>query len=212
MPSPDSPNNVADVPLYNSRLINNYVEYAKKFYPELDTDSILGCAGIKTYEVEDPGHWLSQHQIDSFHKTLIQKTGNIRISREVGRYAASTQASGTLRQYALGFLTPTSAYGMFETLASKLGCAHTFKTKKIARNKVEITVTVAPGVNENPHQCENRIGLFEAMAKLFTNKFAKIEIYNQSSSSHNEEISLIMIRSQSWLKLEIKFEKSLERC
>ena len=175
MTSPDNSRYTVTDPLYNSRLINNYVEYAKKFYPELDIASVLSYAGITSYEVEDPGHWFSQKQVDRFHKILIQETGSPHISREVGRHAAATQASSALRQYALGFLTPTSAYGMFEKLASKLGRAHSFKTKKIAKNKVKISVTVALGVNENQHQCENRIGLFEALAKLFTNKYAQIE-------------------------------------
>ncbi len=49
------------------------------------------------------------------------------------------------------------------------------RTKKIGPNKVEIVATPNPGVNEKPYQCENRIGIFESLAKLFTDKLANIE-------------------------------------
>ncbi|MCK4788190.1 MAG: hypothetical protein KAV87_30890 [Desulfobacteraceae bacterium] len=35
-------------PLYNSRLIKNYVEFTKRFYPEVEIESILEYAGIAT--------------------------------------------------------------------------------------------------------------------------------------------------------------------
>jgi len=175
MTSPDGPHDRADDSLYSSRLTKNYVEYVKEFYPQLDIDPLLKHAGIKSYEIEDQGHWFSQRQVDRFHKILSSKTGDPDLPRKVGRYAVSSQASGTLRQYALGFTTPASAYRMLERLSSNLSRAFTLKVKQITRNKVEVTIKPKPGVQEMPYQCENRLGLFEAIAKLFTNKFANIE-------------------------------------
>jgi class 3 adenylate cyclase len=51
----------------------------------------------------------------------------------------------------------------------------TVKAKKLRENKVEIISTPNTGVDEKPYQCENRIGTFESVAKLFTDKFATIE-------------------------------------
>ncbi|MBU4425611.1 MAG: GAF domain-containing protein, partial [Proteobacteria bacterium] len=162
-------------PIYNSRIIKTYLEYLSKHYPDVDIDSLLDYAKMIKPEVEDPAHWFSQHQVDLFHEILQSKTNNPNIYREVGRYGAISKASGLVRQYVLGFVTPGAAYSMLARIASKLSRAQVFRTRQIAGNKVEITVTLAPGVKENPHQCENRIGLFEAMAKLFTNKFARVE-------------------------------------
>jgi class 3 adenylate cyclase len=164
-----------DNPLYNSRLVNNYIEYAEKHYPELNVDSLLSYAGITTYELEDQGHWFTQRQVDQFHKILTEKTGNPNISREVGRYAASSKASGAVKQYALGFMTPAAAYWVVKNLASRLTRGHTFRTRKLGQEKVEITCLPNPGVAEKPYQCENRMGMFESVAKLFTSKFAEIE-------------------------------------
>ncbi len=55
-------------PLYNSRLIKNYVEYIKKFHPDLDLQDILHYSWIRTYELEDQGHWFSQY---------LEKSGNL---------------------------------------------------------------------------------------------------------------------------------------
>jgi hypothetical protein len=114
MTSPSTaPSHIQD-PLYNSRLIKNYVEYIKKFHPDLDLDDILGFAWIRNYELEDQGHWFSQWQVDRFHERLAQKTGDSKISYKVGRYAANSQASGMLKNYVMGFMTPAAAYWLIE--------------------------------------------------------------------------------------------------
>ena len=105
------------VPLYNSRLIKNYVEFTERSYPEVEIESILEYAGINTYELEDEAHWFSQDQVDRFHQSLTQKTGDPNISREVGRYAASAKASGAVRQYVLGLMSPAAAYWLVKSLA-----------------------------------------------------------------------------------------------
>jgi len=175
MTSINNPNNKIDDPLYNSRLIKNYIEYTKKHYPEVDIDYLLSYAGITTYELEDQGHWFTQRQVDRFNEILTKKTGDTNISREMGRYAASSKASGAVKQYALGFMTPAAAYWVVKNLASRLTRAHTFKTRKLGPEKVEITSLPNPGVAEKLYQCDNRMGMFESVAKLFTNKFAEIE-------------------------------------
>jgi class 3 adenylate cyclase/predicted hydrocarbon binding protein len=161
--------------LYNSRLIQNYIEYTNKHHPEVDIHLLLGYAGITTYELEDQGHWFSQRQVDRFHDILVEKTRDPNISREVGRYAASSKASTVVKQYVLGFMTPAAAYWVVKNLASRLTRASSFKTRKLGPEKIEITCVPTPGVAEKPYQCDNRMGLFEAISKLFTNKFAKIE-------------------------------------
>ena len=141
----------------------------------MDINSLLSYAGITTYELEDQGHWFTQRQVDRFHDILTKKTGDPNISREVGRYAASSKASTVVKQYALGFMTPAAAYWVVKNLASRITRAHTFKTRKLGPEKVEITAMPKPGIAEKPYQCDNRVGHLEALSRLFTNKFAQIE-------------------------------------
>ncbi|MBW2035705.1 MAG: GAF domain-containing protein, partial [Deltaproteobacteria bacterium] len=161
--------------LYNSRLVMNYIEYVKNAHPDVNIGPVLNYAGIARYEVDDQGHWFTQDQVDRFHEMLTEKTGDPDLSRKVGRSAASSQASGPLKQYALGFMSPGTAYWMLEKLSSNLSRAFKFETRQIASDKMEVLVKPRPGVEEKPHQCENRMGLLESMAKLFTNKYAKVE-------------------------------------
>ena len=163
-------------PLYNSRLIKNYVEYLRENYPDIDVGSLLNESWITIYELEDEGHWFSQWQVDRFHKLMEEKTGQLDIPRKVGRSWASLKASGlALRKYLMGFLSPAAAFWVLEKYAPHLSRAATLKTAKISENKIEVTNVLKPGVQEKPYQCENRMGMFEALAKIFTNKYAEIE-------------------------------------
>ena len=162
-------------PIYNSRIIKVYLEYISKHYPEINIDSVLEYAEMAEYEVEDPACWFNQHQVDRFYEIVAAKTGNPNSSREAGRCTVQSGAIGELKQYMLGLISLASIYLLMEKLYTTMSRATTVKAKKLGPNRVEITCTPKPGVNEKPYQCENRIGTFESLAKLFTTRFARIE-------------------------------------
>jgi len=164
-----------NIPLYNSRIIDNYIKLIKKNYGHLDIRGLLDYADMKPYEVGDQAHWFSQQQINRFHEKLSQLTNNKNIAREAGRFGASPEANGMMRQVFLGMVGPAGAYEMISKGAANFTRSTTYKSKKIAPNKVEINVTPQIGVEEQPFQCENRTGYLEAIAMMFGSKLPQIE-------------------------------------
>ena len=164
-----------EAPVYNSRIIVTYVEYLKIYHAGIDIDSILQFAGITRHEVEDPGHWFSQHQVDRFQEILVARTGNPDIAREAGRFTVSSKRVGAAVQYALGLINLASAYLMVGKLASTMSRGVVMTAKKLGADRMEIISTPKPGTVEKRYQCENRIGTLESVAQLFTNKLAEIE-------------------------------------
>ncbi len=167
--------NRIDDSLYNSRIISIFVKYLEEHYPDVDINSILKYAQMTKYAVEDQGHWFSQRQVDRFHEILVAKTGNPNIAREAGRYVVSSEALGAAKQYTLGLMSLTSVYLLMERLYPIMSRGATVKVKKLGPSKVEIVSTPKPGVNEKPYQCDNRIGTFESLGKLFTKRFAEVK-------------------------------------
>ncbi len=161
--------------LYNSRIIKIYTEYLGYRYPRINVDTILSRAGMTRYEMEDPAHWFTQEQVDAFQEASLSATGNPDIAREAGQYTTSSKGIGALREYALGFVNPSAAYRLMGKIHSIMSRGASVQTTRIGPRKVEIIATPAPGVAEKPYQCENRMGSFESLATLFTNRFAKLE-------------------------------------
>jgi len=164
-----------DASLYNSRLVRNYVEYLSQHMPDIDVASLLKYADITSYQLEDEGHWFTQRQIDLFHEIMQRQTRLPDIAREVGRNSAYSKASGAMRKLVLGFITPSVAYSMLGKFHPYFSRAMTVRIRGIGRHKIEILVTPNPGVREKSFQCQYRIGTFEAIGKVFTNKFASVE-------------------------------------
>lgn len=165
-----------ETPLYNVRITKSYIEYTKKYYPEVDISTLLDYAGITAYQLEDEGHWLTQDQVDRFNTILVQKTGNSHIARDSGRHGPSSLAAGAVKQYIKGFITPAAAYMVLGKLVYPQVSRHgTIKTAAIGKNKVEIVFTPSKDVTEKLYQCENRMGMFEGIAKLLTGKLGTIE-------------------------------------
>jgi len=170
-----SENIMDNSPLYNSRIIKNYVEYLRVYYPDIDISSILKYADIESYQLDDEGHWLTQEQVDRFHEMLVSKTDDPDISRAVGRFIVTSRSSGAVRQYLLGFINPETAYAVTEKLNASFSRAAVLKIHSIGTNKVQVKATLMPNVIEKPYQCSYRLGALEAVPKIFTGKYAKVE-------------------------------------
>ncbi|MBN1470655.1 MAG: HD domain-containing protein [Syntrophaceae bacterium] len=161
--------------LYSSRIVNTYIKYIKKCYEHVNIDKIYEHAHMEPYEVADQNHWFTQEQINLFHEKLSEITGATNIAREAGRYAASHESIGVMRQYILGMINPIEVYKLVSKVAPQFSRSAKYESKKINSEKVEIIVTLKDGVQEQPFQCENRIGQFESVALMFNNTIPKIE-------------------------------------
>lgn len=139
-------------PLYNSRIINTYVEFLEKFYPQVDIDAVLQQSEMTRHEVEDPGHWFTQHQTNRFNEIVIAKSGNPTLAREVGRFTISSERVGAHKQYALGSISLASIYKKVGKLAAALSRGAEISSKKLASNKVEIISRPTPETVEKPYQ------------------------------------------------------------
>ncbi|MCX5848904.1 MAG: HD domain-containing protein [Deltaproteobacteria bacterium] len=162
-------------PLYSSRIVNTYIKYVKKCYENININELYEFAKMEPYEVEDQNHWFTQEQINLFHEKLTKMTGSTNIAREAGRYAASPESIGVMRQYMLGMINPAEVYILVSKVAIQFSRSAKYEAKKINSKKIEIVVTPHEGVKEEPFQCENRIGQFEAVGHLFNMAISTID-------------------------------------
>lgn len=161
--------------LYNSRIIATYLKLIRKEYSQVDINELLAHAGMEPYQVDDEDHWFTQSQVNLFYERLEQMTGNKRIAREAGRFGASADAIGGIRHYILGLISPDNAYTLVGKYATSFTRSTSYISEKVGPNKISITVRPKDNVKEQPFQCENRIGYFEAVAALFGHRQPAIE-------------------------------------
>lgn len=162
-------------PLYNSKIIDTYIKFIKNKYSYINIGELLNYSGMQSYEVADQGHWFTQEQVDCFYNRLVQLTGNEGIAREAGRYAASPDALGVMRQFILGVIGPATTFELINKVTSNFTRSANYHSRKILSNKVEIVVTPYEGIEEKPFQCENRLGFFEAVVLRFGFGLPKVE-------------------------------------
>ena len=198
---------MTDAPsLYNSRLFNNYLEYLEKHHPDISLEHLLAESGIGRAEVEDPGHWLNQEQINGFHRALGRKINDPHLAREVGRFTQASRTAGILARSVLGFMTPMMAYRAMGKVASEWTRATEYTIRPVSDREITLAVTPRPGVKEQPFQCDNRIGMLEALAKVFTGQYARIEhptCIHRGGASCDYHISwqpLLSNRLKRWLR------------
>jgi HD-GYP domain-containing protein (c-di-GMP phosphodiesterase class II) len=164
-----------NIPLYNSRIINTWIEFLKEKYPQLNIREILEYADIQDYEVVDQGHWFTQEQVDKFYEKIQNLTKNPNIAREAGRYLVKPGVIGYLWQFTFGQIGPAKMYELISKASKNYAISSSYFYKKINDNKIEIVSKPNEGVNEKKYQCENRTGIFEAVALGYTHRLPSID-------------------------------------
>jgi PAS domain S-box-containing protein len=172
-----------------------------KFRQEIDIQRLFTDSGIESYELEDEGHWLTQKQVDAFSDALMAQANDPSLFREAGRYMTYSRSLGVIRQFILGFITPMQAYLRIPRVAGYMNRGASYAVKKTGRNKVEITVKILDGVEDKLYQCDNRIGSFEAIAKLFTGKLPAVEHSSCVHKGGNSCVYTVSWDEPSYLKL-----------
>ena len=162
-------------PLYGSRGIEVYLKLLRNRYPHVDIDELLLYAQMEPYQVADEAHLFSQKQINLFYEKIVAMTGNSNIAREAGRFGSSPEALGTLQGSMIGLLGPIRFFEISEKFCNKLTKSSLYQARKLAHNKVEITVTPYPGTIEQPYQCDNRLGWLDAVSVLYGLRQLKVE-------------------------------------
>ncbi len=161
-------------PLYNSGIIGNYINYLESHRADLDTDALLRCSGLTRFDINDAGHYFSQSQINQFHRCLDEALTDPKIAYKVGRHALRMKSTGTIKQYGLQFITPAAMYKAVDRIYPKWSKGHLSKTTITGKNRAEVTVSVRPDVREEPFQCENRVGIFEAVGAILTDQASQV--------------------------------------
>jgi len=164
-----------EAPLYNSRIFQTYLDYLRIYHPDCNIQEICDQSGMAAEEVADSAHWFTQQQADRFHDTLIATTGDKDISRKAGRFSASSTGLTLIKQYITGLLNTETALMAMAKLFPLMTRASTVEVIKIGPGKFEIIATPVSDVEEKPYQCENRLGIIEALPKLFSNLYGHIE-------------------------------------
>ena len=161
--------------LYNTRVINVWVDFLELKYPNVNIDDVLDYAQIRKHELADQGHWLTQEQVDKFYERVLFHTNNPNISREAGRHFSKPGVIGFLWQYMFGQIGPAKVYELVAKASKSYAISSSYFFTKINPNKVQIVSKPNKGVKEKKYQCENRTGIFEAIAQGYTHRLPTIE-------------------------------------
>ena len=161
--------------IYSSRTIDPYIKLIKARYKLVDVDEVLRYADIEPWEAADQSHWFSQSQINRFYKRAVELTGNKALAKEAGKYGVSPETFGFVRTYALSFINPHTMFEKIGDVVHQLVRSSSYTSQKISETGVEIVVKPQPGIQEEPFQCENRMGVFEAGIENFNYKLEAIE-------------------------------------
>lgn len=171
--------NAKDNQLYSNKILDAYVALIREKYSDIDVEDLMDEAGIGNYsKTGNNAISLRQMQINRFHERLCMLTDNMKIARQAGRYAVTSQCLGMIRRLVLPFAGVRRACKMMVKYAGSLTRSARYTVRCIKKNKIEVVVSPHEGIKEEPFQCEIRQGYFQGLADVF--------FHNELTVSHPE--------------------------
>jgi len=161
--------------LYNSRLLKFCDNYAREKYALLSLESVYQAAGIRKYEIDDPGHWFTQDQCDKYYFSLMDMCGSPEFAREAGRYVIRSKEMWVVRQFILGMVSPAAFFSTIERNYCKVSRGVHATAHLTGKESAEMVCRPAPGAAVKSYQCDVCVGILEAVGLLFTNAFAHVK-------------------------------------
>jgi len=161
--------------LYNSGPTFSFIKMIKRDYKYVNIHDLLKQSNITYEEAADPNHWFTQEQVNKFYETCVTLTGDKEISKKAGRFALESESLGVFKRYILSLGNTATAYKMSSFFAKYLDKSADYESIIIDKNKVRIIANAKEGVQQEPFQCENRIGNMEYVPELFGCKLLEIE-------------------------------------
>ncbi|PKL35186.1 MAG: hypothetical protein CVV44_22690 [Spirochaetae bacterium HGW-Spirochaetae-1] len=160
--------------IYNSKIFQLLIEYTEQYYPHVDINFVCARSGLSMADMLDSSTWLTQEQGDKFCEALLEETGNENLFIEAGRFASSAKNVGIVKQYLLGMISISSVFRMLAKFYNLYSLGALIDAKTTGSSRAEIISRPAPGVVEKPFQCDYRLGIFESIPLLFTEKAATV--------------------------------------
>ncbi|WP_300675053.1 ATP-binding protein [Desulfoluna sp.] len=190
--------------LYNSRLLKFCDNYAREKYSQLRLEPVYRIAGIRKYEIDDPGHWFTQDQCDKYYLALMELCGNPEFAREAGRHVIRSKEMWAVRQLILGMMSPAVFFNTIERNYSKVSRGVQATARLTSKESAEMICRPAPGTATQSYQCDVCVGILEAVGLLLTNAFAHVvhtECVHQGGDVCRFEVSWKAAPSVVWRRM-----------
>lgn len=158
-----------DEQFYNVKILQVYVEYLRDQlqWNETQIEELFNaCYSDKSILFSDD-NWFDQNFADSFHRYVVEATGDQDIAYKVGAYSVHERAKGIAGRLVAGLLTPSAVFQNIEHISSQYSRGTKLITEHLSVTSATVRVELDPNCDERPYQCSNRIGMLEAIPEFF---------------------------------------------
>lgn len=154
-------------PHYSTKLWRSYYHYVKRFYSaEVFHDILEEMQMPLDYVIQD-GNWVSNEFSKIFMEKLIEKTGDKKIAKNVGRYNLDSENINPFEHALLRILPPYLFFYIFSIEFKKANRLFDLKVKNKKWGFFSYSLNQVDKDISDPDVCEGLVGTFEGTQKLY---------------------------------------------
>jgi signal transduction histidine kinase len=159
--------------VYSNRIWITYLIYIEKHHGKHVLDAILAEAGTDRLELSDSGGFQSKEFSNRISLAAIKHTGIEDISYRVGR--SFIESVGRVGGTMLGLTSPYLCMKLLAQVEGRLALKTMVLSEPDGKNRHRIRVSFRDGFQETVYACQNRIGSYEAIPRVFGLPYAEVE-------------------------------------
>ena len=154
---------------YNVKILQIYVEYLKDVvgWTDVQVDELFRACGADRSILFSDDNWFDQRLANRFYQRMVEATGDSEVAYKVGVFAVSEKAKGVAGRIIGAFLNPKVAYSNIGRIAAMYSKGAILMPVLVSETRATIRADVAPGCDEQPFQCQNRLGMLETVPAFY---------------------------------------------
>ncbi len=154
---------------FHSRIFRIYLEYAREElkWSERQVSDFLDSIPISVDRLNDDATWLDLEFCDRFFDRIVEVTGIKNIAYEAGLFVHKKTFSPIVHQLLTSLLSVESVYKASAKYAVHFSKAAKVKALETKNGSATIESIPEDGIPERQYMCENRMGIYAGVPKMF---------------------------------------------
>ncbi len=154
---------------YNVKILRNFIVYLRTRHAWNDeqVSKLMESCGVTPAFLESDDNWFDQPFADRFYERAVAATGDSDLAYKVGSYATTEATKGIAGRLVGAFLSPEKAFGHLEKITSHYNKGLLLRSIQAKPGRAILRGSLINGCEESAYQCQNRIGMLEALTANF---------------------------------------------
>ncbi len=159
--------------IYSNKIWVSFLRYIEKNHGKNTVRDILNELSVDEVELSDPAGFQTDEWAIRFAEVAMKYTNDSQLAYHCG--LNFSDSLGIIGSMAIGYTSPEVVMDQVVKIETQIALKTQLKMEKLGNNRYKVAVSFKDGFLEHEMGCQNRVGGYEAIPRIFGLPYAKVD-------------------------------------